>query len=95
MSSYNLNDNVNDSFQFELSGHKYTMRYPTVEETEQIQSAVKKATDEDNQSLVLEVVYELITGEDNAPDIKDVLPKQNIRVLKNFTEMIKVEFGGE
>lgn len=95
MSTYNLNDNVKDSFEFELAGHRYKMRYPTVEETEAIQGAVKKADEDDSPTAVLDSVYDLIEGEDKAPSIKEVLPKQNIRVLKNFTEMIKVEFGGE
>lgn len=95
MSTYNLNDNVNDSFEFELAGHRYTMRYPTVEETEKIQGAVKEADKDDNPMATLDSVYDLIEGQGDAPSIKKLLPKQNIRVLKNFTEMIKVEFGGE
>lgn len=96
MSTYNLNDNVKNSFQFELGGYVYEMRYPTVEETEQIQKAVKQAEAEDNQQPVLDTVYGLITSpDDKAPDIKDVLPKQNIKVLQNFTNMIKTEFSGD
>lgn len=95
MSTYNLNDNVKDSFQFTLGDFTYDMRYPTVEETEAIQKAVKEADSEDNQIGVLEQVYDLITSKDEkAPPIQDVLPKMNIKVLQNFTEMIKTEFGG-
>jgi hypothetical protein len=96
MSTYKLNDNVNDSFQFELGGFTYDMRYPTVEETEAIQVALRKAEEENSSEAVLQEVYKLITCEDtSAPKIQEVMPKQNIKVLQNFTNMIRVEFGGE
>lgn len=96
MSTYNLNDNVQDSFQFQLGGFTYDMRYPTVEETEAIQKAVKQAEAEDNQTAVLDVVYDLIScSDDKAPKIEEALPKMNIKVLQNFTKMITAEFGGE
>lgn len=94
MSTYKLNDNVKDSFQFELDGHIYDMRYPTVEETENIQGALKDGEAEDDPHKVLDKVYSLISSKDEkAPKINVVMPKQNIKVLQNFTNMIKAEFG--
>lgn len=96
MSTYNLNDDVNDKFQFELAGHLYDFRYPTVEESESIQAVIKKAQETDDTQAVLNEIYQYITSEDSkTPKIDEILPKQNIKVLRNFTEMIKVEVGGE
>lgn len=92
--SYNLNDNVKDEFEFILGGFKYFMKYPTVEQTEAIQVEIKK--DAEDSEAILAQVYGLVTSEDkDAPDIAKTMQKQNIKVLKNFTNMIKVEFGGE
>lgn len=94
--SYNLNDNVKDNFEFTLGGHTYQMRYPTLEETEDIQKAFKKAESSDNPQEVLAIVYGFISSTDEkAPPIADTLKKQNIKVMHNFNDMIKVEFGGE
>lgn len=94
--SYNLNDNVKENFEFILGGFTYQMRYPTIEETEEIQEAFKKAQESQDGSQVLKQVYKFISSnDDKAPSIEDVLKKQNIKVLQNFNEMIKTEFGGE
>ena len=96
MSTYNLSDNVKDNFQFQLGDFKYDMKYPTVEETEAIQKALKVGEEAGDSDAVLQEVYKLITSADEkAPKIDVVMPKQNIKVLQNFTNMIKVEFGGE
>lgn len=96
MSQYNLNDNVKEYFEFSLGGHIYQMRYPTIEETEEIQEVFKKAQEAEDGQEVLKQVYKFISSTDEkAPAIDEVLKKQNIKVLQNFNEMIKVEFGGE
>jgi len=96
MSTYNLNDNVKDNFEFNLGGFLYQMRYPTVEETEGIQDAFKKAEKADNPEEVLKIVYGFISSTDEkAPDFAETLKKQNIKVMQNFNTMIKTEFGGE
>lgn len=88
---YNLNDNVKDSFQFELNSHVYSMRYPTVEEVEQVQKIVDKYGEESDK--ITDFIFNFITGDANAPDIKTALKNQNIRVMLNFNEMVKTEFG--
>lgn len=45
MSNYNLTDNVNDSFTFEVNGVSYEMRYPLVEEIEKMQDMVTVSED--------------------------------------------------
>lgn len=94
--SYNLNDNVKDHFEFVLGGFTYQMKYPTVEETEKIQEVVKKAQESEDTGELLAQMYQFITSEDKeAPSIADNLKSQNIKVIQNFNEMIKTEFGGE
>jgi glycerol-3-phosphate cytidylyltransferase-like family protein len=94
MSAYNLNDNVSDSFEFILGGFTYKMRYPTVEETEQVQEVLKKAEKDGDSSIILEQMYQFISCEDEkAPKIDEALKKQTLPVIKNFNEMIKAEFS--
>lgn len=87
--SYNLNDNVNDSFDFELGGKKYTMTYPTLEDIDKLQKIIQDNPDDNDK--MMEFLYSYITSKDGE-DIKNVLPKQNIRVIQNFTKMVKTEF---
>lgn len=94
MSQYNLNDNVQDSFEFILGGFTYQMRYPTVEETESMQEAIQKAESGNKNKEILDAMCGYISSTDSgAPDIAEALKRQNIRVIRNFTEMIKSEFG--
>ncbi len=91
MTTHNLNDNVNDSFEFELNANKYVMRYPTLEEIQKLQDIIKEYPDDDQK--VMEFIYGYITGPEGADDISKTLPKQNIRVIQNFNKMIKLELG--
>lgn len=94
--SYNLNDNVNENFEFVLGGHEYVMRYPTVEETEAVQTALKEAEQNDDNAQILIQMYQFITPKSkDAPPIGEILKQQSIKVLQNFNQMIKAEFGGE
>lgn len=90
---YNLNDNVADSFDFTLSGNTYTMRYPTLEEIQDIDKASKEAGA--NSDTVLDILYKFVQAKDSAPPLSQVMPKQNTKVISNFMDMIKQEFGTE
>lgn len=88
---YSLNDNVNDSFDFEVGGHKYKMRYPTLDELQKIE---KIALDKGSKSEdVLAEVYKYIDPQGTAPSIAETMRSQNVRVIANFNAMIMVEFG--
>lgn len=100
--SYKLTDNVEDSFDFDIDGHVYDMKYPTVEELEQLQKlisdneAAKAKGEKVNDDAVMEWMYSFITPrKEDSPSIADTMKKQNIKVLRNFTEMFKTEFGVE
>lgn len=96
MSTYNLNDNVQDYFEFILGGHTYKMKYPTVEETETVQKLLKDAQEKGDTSEILLQMYQFISSDDEkAPPIAEALKKQNIKVIQNFNEMIKTEFSTE
>jgi len=104
MSNYNLTDNVNDSFEFSISGLTYKVMYPLVEELEAMQETskqieTKKAKGEDTTKLEeksQDWMYGFITPvSENAPAIKDTLNKQNFKVMQNFNTMFKTEFGIE
>lgn len=96
MSTYNLNDNVQDYFEFILGGHTYKMKYPTVEETENIQKLLSEAKEDSDSTEILSQMYQFISSDDEkAPPIAEALKKQNIKVIQNFNEMIKTEFSTE
>lgn len=91
MSVYNLNDNVSDSFEFEVGGHKYKMRYPTLPEAQKIGIESEKAGDDID--TFLKVVYSFVDSVEDAPPIAETMKKQNMLVFKRFATMIRTEFG--
>lgn len=103
MSNYKLSDNVQDSFNFEIRGKKYTVRYPRVEEVEEIQTLtdnLKEAQDEKREEDVKTIsaqledfLYQFVEPDGHEAPIKDVLSKENIRVMRNFNKMIQTEFA--
>ena len=103
MSNYNLTDNVNDSFEFELRGKKFTMKYPTTDELEKVQklnaelveadeAKDKARVDRANEQLEAQL-YGFISPVDHQISIKEALKAENIKVLKNFNTMIRTEIS--
>lgn len=103
MSTYKLTDNVNDTFEFELRDKKYTMKYPTTDELEQVQKlnaemaeadeAKDKERGEKAAKQVENLLYGFITPVGHETSIKDALQNENIKVLKNFNTMIRTEIS--
>lgn len=103
MSSYNLTDNVNETFEFTISGVVYKMRYPLVSELETLKDLVdkneklEKEAKEANQpwenNEVRDYMYSFISPKETGEPIGEFLEKQNIRVMINFNNMVKSEFG--
>ncbi len=104
MSLYNLSDNVNDNFQFQVEGKRYSMRYPLVKEVEELKSVqddLEQAKRDKNDTLVEElenkledVMYSYISGDDEGQeDIRAVMDRQNVKVMQNFGKMIQAELG--
>ena len=103
MATYNLTDNVNDSFEFQLRGNRYVMRYPRTEELEDIEKMKKEldAAEADGDKVkvnelneqVEDKLYDFISPDGHEMAIRDALGKENIRVLKNFNTMIRTELS--
>ncbi len=103
MSNYNLTDNVNETFEFQLRDMKFEMKYPTTDELEKVQklnqelAEADEAKDKTRVERVNEqlegLLYSFITPVGHETAIKDALKKENIRVLKNFNTMIRTEIS--
>lgn len=97
MNTYNLNDDTEEHFIFSLGGHSYRMRYPLIEELEEIEEINNKVSqDHDKQSAeaMNQKLYSFITPvAEDAPAIEEVMRKQNVQVVRNFLEMIRAEIS--
>lgn len=108
MSTYNLSDNVNESFNFEVAGKKFKMRYPLTSELDDIQGLWAKLAELDRQSSEDEAIkaekkdlaeqlektlYGFIEPEGHEENVQDVMKTQNVKVLKNFNKMVEAELA--
>lgn len=98
----NLNDNVKETFPFSVGGFDFDLRYPTLEEIEPFQKIVadreqaEKSGDTETvdrlTNEMLDALYGFIVyagpASDNPPLIKDVLKKQNMKVIQAFNKMM-------
>ena len=85
--SWNLDQDNENGFSFQLNGHVYFFRYPTMEEADEFSK-----TEEAKQ---LDKMYEFIESPEGTPSIKETLGKSNIKVVQKFMEMVQIEFAGE
>ncbi len=85
---YNLNQDVPESFPFELNGHTYTMRYPTTDEVAEILK-------EPDNDVVNAKIYGFISGDEGAPPIETAIGSTNFKVGNRFLKMVKEEFFAE
>lgn len=92
MKPYNLNDNVNESFEFIIGEHHYTMRYPLLGEIEDEQAKIAKLEEEGRAEAITNWMYSYIKPVGEAPDVKEALKSQNIKVVARFNEMLSEEF---
>lgn len=86
MTNYNLDQDIAEDFPFQLGGHTYKMRYPTVEETAE---AGKLKKSEDINAWMYSFITPVTEG---APPIADALKKVNVKVMQEFSKMISTEF---
>jgi len=101
MSLYNLTDNVEESFDVKMGDVVYTGRYPLLGELEELQQIVdaqnEAETPAEKRKLgnkMEDFLYSFFTPKtEGAIPIKDELKKRNIKVMQNFTETMKKEFG--
>lgn len=103
MSDYNISDNVQDTFNFESHGLKYVMRYPMTSEIEEMQEmsrqiveADKDEREDDVKSLskkMEDYTYSFIEPDGHETPIREALKKENVRVMRNFSRMLKAELS--
>ena len=98
---YNLTDNVNDGFNFDIRGKVFFMKYPTTEEIEELNQMTEESKSsakdgevslEENQK-VQEYMYSFITPVDHDTPIRDAMKTENLKVLQRFNAMVKAEFS--
>lgn len=94
MQSYNLDQDTQESFKFEVGGYTYEMRYPTTEEMLEMQGRVNTKKLSGIEQLRETYAY-ISPVTDGAPSIEDVMKGKNVKVLKNFNKMIQAEFLSE
>ena len=98
---YNLTDNVNEGFNFDVRGKVFFMKYPTTEEIEELNRMTEESRSsakdgevslEENQK-VQEYMYSFITPVDHDTPIRDAMKTENLKVLQRFNAMVKAEFS--
>lgn len=77
----------NESPTIVMGGESYLLSYPTVEQVEKIQTL---KTDEEKTNAIYSFVK---PSTPETKPFKEVLQKQNIKVMQAFSDMIKKEFG--
>lgn len=103
---YDITDNVDKDFNFKVEGKVYIVTYPLMEDIEQLQNiadkqreAQKEKDEELSKSLSKELegfIYNFIRPEsEEGEDIRSVMKRQNILVVRNFNKMIQKQFGIE
>lgn len=85
--AYDLDKDVQDSFEFILGGYTYEMRYPTTGEIEDIQQL------KDDQEKADKLLDFISAKEAEAPTIKEALKTKNMKVMHKFNQMILSEMG--
>lgn len=90
--TYKLNDNVENSFKFQIDDCVYDMAYPTLDEIEKEQEKISKLKESEQAQAITDWMYSFITKQGDAPEIKELLKKQNIKVISKFNEMLNEEF---
>lgn len=103
MSNYNLSDNVQDSFEFNIRGLDFVMRYPRTDEIDIVQELnvqLEEAQENKDKDAIKQCneeletfLYSFISPKGHEQSITDVLDKENIKVMKNFQKMIRIEIS--
>lgn len=83
---YNLDEGVNEYFEFSVRGHVYKFRYMTVEEIEKMQTLT-------NNNDIMDYVFTFISKVDEkSPEFATIAKKFTPPQLKNFKDMIVAQF---
>lgn len=105
----NLNDNVEDHFEFTVGGLDYDFYYPTMEEIEPItELSTKRSVEEakgtpesaeaiaDIDKKMTDLMYGFIKpANGNTTPIEDTLKKQRFPVVRAFNKMVMEQISAE
>lgn len=83
----NLDENVQESFDFIVNGHTYKFVQPTTEEVDLI---IKM---DDSEKVKTEICKYISPVSEGAPEFRVTLSQMIIPKFRKFMEMIKTEFG--
>ncbi len=87
---HNLDEGVEESFNFQLLGHVYNFRHLNTEEIETLQT-FKKEDDKGTK----EFLFKFVTAVDkDAPPFSETTKKMLTPHWRRFIDMVKTEFGG-
>jgi len=85
---HNLDEQVEEHFEFIVKGHRYRFRHMNTEELEHLKEI------EDDDEKTKKYFYSFISAIDKkSPNWESISKKMIVPQLRKFTEMIKVEFG--
>lgn len=91
--TYNLDEDVRESFRFVLKGHEYDFKQLTTEELDAFQKFVQEKK---NDSELREYFYQFITPvSKESPSFQDISKQMLTPHWKNFITMVKTEMGIE
>lgn len=89
--TYNLDEDVRESFRFTLKGHEYEFKQLTTEELDEFQKFVREKK---NDTELRMYFYQFITPvSKDAPQFEDISKQMLTPHWKNFITMVKTEMG--
>lgn len=98
--AHNLNDNVNDAFEFTVDNYRYSMSYPTQEEADALLELIVSSSGTvgterkaKNDDLLGQIYGRVSKLQDDAPDLREYLKTKNIQLTRKFNTLWMTEFG--
>lgn len=86
--NYNLDEGIQEYFEFTVKGHSYKFRFLTTEEAEKIKEL------KDDEKGIVEYLYKFIDPvSENAPPFVEIAKKMTIPHMIAFNKMVMTEFG--
>ncbi len=97
---HNLDDGVQEHFEFIVKGHTYRFRQPNTEELDAIRIATLPVTEDMDEKATeakstesKEALFQFITPVGEAPEFKEVSKQMTVPHWNRFNKMVAVEMG--
>ncbi len=97
---HNLDDGVQEYFEFIVKGHTYQFRQPNTEELDEIRVATSPITEDMDEKAVeakseesREALFKFITPVGEAPEFKETVKQMTVPHWNRFNKMVAVEMG--